>query len=199
MFLKILAHPIFTSLNFHMPMVVDLSHPLVMFSGENGSGKSTLLHSVSYALKGQTVDGYIYKLDRRGVPPGKTFLFDAEQHNPRMQLDLFQDQPQMLEFLQTASHGQVMLAMFQQNFPSLEPGTTLLLDEPEMALSVSNQRRMLKMLQELVQQRGFRIVCATHSPVLLDSPDTYVINLDKHTNKNIVDTDMAMPGSSTIQ
>ena len=58
---------------------------------------------------------------------------------------------------------------------------------------------MLKMLQELVQQRGFRIVCATHSPVLLDSPDTYVINLDKHTNKNIVDTDMAMPGSSTIQ
>ena len=199
MFLKILAHPIFTSLNFHMPMVVDLSHPLVMFSGENGSGKSTLLHSVSYALKGQTVDGYIYKLDRRGVPPGKTFLFDAEQHNPRMQLDLFQDQPQMLEFLQTASHGQVMLAMFQQNFPSLEPGTTLLLDEPEMALSVSNQRRMLKMLQELVQQRGFRIVCATHSPVLLDTPDTYVINLDKHTNKNIVDTDMAMPGSSTIQ
>ncbi len=136
MFLKILAHPIFTSLNFHMPMVVDLSHPLGMFSGENGSGKSTLLHSVSYALKGQTVDGYIYKLDRRGVPPGKTFLFDAEQHNPRMQLDLFQDQPQMLEFLQTASHGQVMLAMFQQNFPSLEPGTTLLLDEPEMALSV---------------------------------------------------------------
>ncbi len=199
MFLKILAHPIFTNLNFHMPMIVDLSHPLVMLSGDNGSGKSTLLHSISFALKGQSVDGYIYKLDRRGVPPGETFLFDAEQHNPRMQLDLFQDQPDMLEFLHTASHGQVMLAMFQQNFPSLNPGTTLLLDEPEMALSISNQRRMLKMLQELVAQRGFRIICATHSPVLLDSPDTYVINLDRHTNKNIVDTTMPMPGVSTIQ
>ena len=46
MFLKILAHPVFTNLNFHMPMIVDLSHPLVMLRGENGSGKSTLLHSI---------------------------------------------------------------------------------------------------------------------------------------------------------
>src|ERR1035438_2492830 len=42
MFLKILAHPVFTNLNFHMPMIVDLSHPIVVLTGENGSGKSTL-------------------------------------------------------------------------------------------------------------------------------------------------------------
>src|SRR5579859_6244230 len=169
MYLKILAHPVFVNLNFHMPMIVDLSHPLVMLSGENGSGKSTLLHSIQYALRGDKAEGYVYSLDRRGVAPGKVFLFDAEQHNPRMQLELFREQPEMLEFLQLASHGQVMLAMFQQNFPALEPGTILLLDEPEMALSVSNQRRILKMMIELVDQRGFRIVCATHSPVLLDA------------------------------
>ena len=46
-FLKILAHPVFTGLNFHMPMVVDLSHPLVMLKGENGSGKSTLFAFVA--------------------------------------------------------------------------------------------------------------------------------------------------------
>ena len=28
MYLKILAHPIFVNLNFHMPMLLDLSHPL---------------------------------------------------------------------------------------------------------------------------------------------------------------------------
>ncbi len=39
-----------------------------------------------------------------------------------------------------------------------------------MALSVSNQRRILKMLMELVEQRGFRIICATHSPVLSMRP-----------------------------
>ena len=52
MYLKILAHPVFVNLNFHLPMIVDLYHPLIMLTGENGSGKSTLLHSILYALKG---------------------------------------------------------------------------------------------------------------------------------------------------
>ena len=116
-----------------------------------------------------------------------------------MRLELFENQPQMLEFLRMASHGQVMLSMFRQSFPALEPGTTLLLDEPEMALSISNQRRILKMMKELVDQRGFRIVCATHSPILMDDPDTYVINLDKHINRNIPDDSMGTSGASTIQ
>ena len=180
-------------------MVVDLSHPLVMLSGENGSGKSTLLHSIRYALQGEKAEGYAYKLDRGGVKKGKVFLFDAEQHNPRMQMEFFKDQPEMLEFLQLASHGQVMLAMFRQNFPALAPGTTLLLDEPEMALSVSNQRRILKMLKELVEQRHFRIVCATHSPVLLEDPDTYVIALDKDVNRNVPVESFGVEGVSTIQ
>jgi predicted ATPase len=162
MFLKILAHPVFTQLNFHMPMVVDLSHPVVMLTGENGSGKSTLLHSIYFALREQEAEGFLYRLDKGDVNVGKAFLFDAEQHNPRTQLDLFKDNPEMLEFLQMASHGQVMLAMFRENFPSLPDGTILLLDEPEMALSVSNQRRILKMLLELADQRKFRIIAATH-------------------------------------
>ncbi len=172
MILKILAHPIFVNLNFHMPIMVDLRHPLILLTGENGCGKSTLLHSIHIALKGEQVDGYIYRLDPGKVKVGKSFLFDAEAHNPRTQLELFKDQPETLEFLQMASHGQVMLSMVQQNFPTLPDGTILLLDEPEMALSVSNQRRILKMLMELVDQKNFRIICATHSPVLIDAKET---------------------------
>src|SRR5664280_1020862 len=89
MHLKILGHPIFTSLNFHMPMIVDLSHPLIMLQGENGAGKSTLLHSIFYALRGDQVEGYVYRLEPGGVKTGKAYLFDAEQHNPRTQLELF--------------------------------------------------------------------------------------------------------------
>src|SRR6202789_3456601 len=199
MYLKILSHPVFVNLNFPMPIVVHLSHPLIMVTGDNGSGKSTLLHSIQYALKGEKAEGYAYRLDRGDVKPGSVFLFDAEQHNPRMQLEVFKDQPEMLEFLQTASHGQVMLAMFRTNFPSLESGTTLLLDEPEMALSVSNQRRILKMLQELVDQRHLRIICATHSPVLIEASETYVIDLDRHINQNVIPADMGVEGASTIQ
>lgn len=199
MFLKILAHPVFTALNFHMPMIVDLSHPLVMLSGENGSGKSTLLQSIDLALKGQQVEGYVYRLETGEVKPGKAFLFDAEQHNPRTHLELFENEPAMLEFLRMASHGQVMLSMFRETFPKLPDGTMLLLDEPEMALSASNQRRILKMLLELVDQKKFRIICATHSPILIEAPETYVINLDRHVNRNVMTDDMGVEGASTIQ
>lgn len=199
MFLKILAHPVFPNLNFHMPMVVDLSHPLVMLQGENGSGKSTLLHSIHYALKDEKIEGYVYRLDPGEIQVGRSYLFDAEQHNPRTQLELFKNQPEMLEFLRIASHGQVMLSLFSESFPKLPDGTILLLDEPEMALSVSNQHRILKMLKELVDQKHFRIICATHSPVLIEDPDTYVINLDRHVNRNVMTTDMGVEGASTIQ
>jgi len=105
----------------------------------------------------------------------------------------------MMEFLQSASHGQVMLSMFRENFPSLPDGTVLLLDEPEMALSLSNQQRILKMLQELVDKKKFRIICATHSPVLIGAPETYVINLDNYINRNVADLSMGIQGASTIQ
>jgi len=199
MYLKILAHPVFVNLNFHMPIVVDLSNPLIMLQGENGSGKSTLLHSIYYALREQKADGFVYRLEKGGVDVKKVFLFDAEAHNPRTQLDLFKDQPGVQEFLQMASHGQVMLSMFKENFPTLPEGTILLLDEPEMARSPSNQRRILKMLKELVATKKFRIVCATHSPILIEDSETYVINLDNYINKNVVDVSMGVEGASTIQ
>ncbi len=198
MFLKILSHPIFLDLNYHMPMVVDLSHPLVLLTGENGCGKSTLLHSIHYALQGKEVEGFVYKWDQKPEVP-KAFLFDAEQHNPRMHLELFENNPQMKEFVQMASHGQVMLSMFRETFPTLPEGSVLLLDEPEMALSASNQRRIVKMLMELVDQKKFRIICATHSQILMDDPATYVINLDRHINRNVLPDDMGIEGASTIQ
>ena len=198
MSLKILAHPVFTNLNFHMPMVVDLSHPLIMLKGENGSGKSTLLHSIFYALRAEEVDGYVYRTELQDIDREKIFLFDAEQHNPRNQLEMFEDQPEMKEFLQMASHGQVMLSLFSDSFPKLPDGTVLLLDEPEMALSQSNQRRILKMLMELVDSKNFRIVTATHSPTLLDAKETYVIDLDRHVNKNVIPEDMGVEGQSTL-
>jgi predicted ATPase len=116
-----------------------------------------------------------------------------------MHLELFEGNPRMQEFVASASHGQVMLSMFHETFPALPDGTCLLLDEPEMALSTSNQHRILKMLKELAAQKNFRIVCATHSPILIDDKDTYVINLDNYINRNVPTEDMGVEGSSTIQ
>jgi predicted ATPase len=113
-------------------------------------------------------------------------------------MEFFANQPETQEFLKMASHGQVMLSVFGESFPKLADGSVLLLDEPEMALSQSNQRRVLKMMMELVDQKKFRIVAATHSPVLLEAKETYVINLDKHINRNVIRTDMGVEGKSTL-
>ena len=199
MYLKILSHPVFVNLNFHMPMIVDLSHPLIMLEGENGSGKSTLLHSIYYALREDDVENYVYRVDKRQVELGKVLLFDAEQHNPRNDPSLYENDSKMQEFLMTASHGQVMLSLFRDTFPQLPDGSVLLLDEPEMALSQANQRRVLKMLKELVDQQHFRIVAATHSPQLLNAPETYIINLDRHVNRNVTTGPLGVEGASTIQ
>mgnify|MGYP001228729396 CR=1 FL=1 len=200
MYLKILSHPIFLSLDFHFPMVIDLSHPVIMLEGENGSGKSTLLHAIACALRGEEVEQYAYTLKEADtIAREKVLLFDAEQHNPRTQPHIFDDDPKMKEFVETASHGQVMLSLFSKTFPSMPDGTILLLDEPEMALSQSNQRRILKMLQELADQKQFRVIAATHSPILLGAPETYVINLDRSVNRNIIRDDFGVQGASTIQ
>ena len=103
---------------------------------------------------------------------------------------------QQIKTIAAAHHGHV--ALYAHNLRTGQTGS-LLLDEPEMALSVSNQRRILKMLMELVDQRGFRIVCATHSQVLVDAPETYVINLDNHVNRNVAMETLGVEGASTIQ
>jgi predicted ATPase len=170
-----------------------------MLTGDNGCGKSTLLHSIYYAMKGEEVEHYSYEVNLNTLrEKPEVFLFDAEQHNPRNQMELFEDDPKMKEFLSMASHGQVMISLFKDSFPGLPDGTLLLLDEPEMALSQANQRRILKMLMELVDKKDMRIIAATHSPVLLDAEETYVINMDNHRNKNIIREDMPLPGASQI-
>ena len=55
------------------------------------------------------------------------------------------------------------------------------------------------MLMELVEQMKFRIIAATHSPVLLDAKETYVINMDNHVNRTIDAVGMGTEGASTLQ
>jgi predicted ATPase len=55
------------------------------------------------------------------------------------------------------------------------------------------------MMLELVAQRGFRIICATHSPILIDAPETCVINLDHYVNRNVPLEQFGVEGASTIQ
>ena len=68
MYLKILGHPILPNLNFHMPMIVDLSHPLIVLQGENGSGKSSLFEALRGLFKHEFPSLFSPKRNKLSLP-----------------------------------------------------------------------------------------------------------------------------------
>lgn len=78
------------------------------------------------------------------------------------------------EGLDTRSHGESFLVLFQSRFV---PGGLYLLDEPEAPLSPIRQMALISAMKEMVLQDG-QFIIATHSPILMAYPDATLLNFD---------------------
>jgi predicted ATPase len=78
------------------------------------------------------------------------------------------------EGLDTGSHGESFLALFQSRFV---PGGFYLLDEPEAPLSPLRQLGLIAMFKEMVAQEA-QFVIATHSPILMAFPGASLLSFD---------------------
>jgi predicted ATPase len=78
------------------------------------------------------------------------------------------------EGLDTRSHGESFLALFQSRFV---PDGLYLLDEPEAPLSPIRQLALISAIKEMVTQNG-QFVIATHSPILMAYPQATILNFD---------------------
>jgi predicted ATPase len=78
------------------------------------------------------------------------------------------------EGLDTQSHGESFLALFQTRFV---PGGLYLLDEPEAPLSPLRQIGLLSAIKEMVEQDA-QFIIATHSPILMAFPGASILNFD---------------------
>jgi predicted ATPase len=76
--------------------------------------------------------------------------------------------------LDTRSHGESFLALFQSRFI---PGGLYLLDEPEAPLSPIRQLGLISALKEMVSQEA-QFIIATHSPILMAFPDAEIFSFD---------------------
>ena len=76
--------------------------------------------------------------------------------------------------LDTRSHGESYLALFQSRFV---PGGLYLLDEPEAALSPTRQLSFLTAVKHMVEQDS-QFIIATHSPIILALPVAVIWNFD---------------------
>jgi predicted ATPase len=79
------------------------------------------------------------------------------------------------EGLDTRSHGEAFLALFQTR---LVPDGLFLLDEPEAPLSPRRQIALLAMMKDAVENNGAQFIIATHSPILMGFPDAAIYSFD---------------------
>jgi predicted ATPase len=78
------------------------------------------------------------------------------------------------EGLDTGSHGESFLSLFQSRFV---PGGLYLLDEPEAPLSPMRQLALISLLKEMVAQDA-QFMIATHSPILMAFSGATILNFD---------------------
>ena len=179
---------------------LDFPCPVTFFTGENGSGKSTLLEAVAVAYgfnpEGGTRNFQFSTRDthsdfssalrlRKGVKkPQDGFFLRAESfYNVASKVDDYAAESigriNYLDYyggrsLHCQSHGESFLALVQGEF--CEQGIYIL-DEPEAALS---PQRQLTLLMEIVRlsRRGAQFIIASHSPILLGTPDASILTFD---------------------
>jgi predicted ATPase len=119
------------------------------------------------------------------TPPAirKGFLFRAENFfNYAASLDdITLTDPGILQYYGGASlhqqyHGQGFLSFFEHR---CRMEGLYLLDEPESALSPSNQLALVEILCRLGRCEGFQFIVSTHSPILLACPGAQILSFDE--------------------
>jgi len=188
---------------FNLPLFrntadVHFKTPVTFFIGENGSGKSTLLEAISrkcrihiwgesrcrrakYNPHEKTLHQYITLQWKDGKVPGSYFGSQIFHQFAELLETWSLDDPGVLDYfggssLVTQSHGQSLMSFFQNRF---KVKGLYLLDEPETALSPKTQLIFLNLLNEVSKAGHAQFVIATHSPILLASPDSVIYSFNE--------------------
>lgn len=187
-------------------------HPKVTFLvGENGCGKSTLLEAVagSFGLNHEggsrnfnfstrashsPLDEFI-RLARTPAQPGDSYFLRAESFfNVATEIERLDKEPLGGPPIITSyggtsfheqSHGESFFALFKNRF---RDHGLYLMDEPEAALSPKRQLQFLVILHDFVR-RGGQFLIATHSPIIMAYPDSWIYVLDGEGVRKVAYTD----------
>ncbi len=162
--------------------------------GDNGSGKSTLVEALAIAcgfnpeggsrnLRFDTYDTYSplaenLTITYRRRPRWGWFLraetfYGMATHIHRDD-DPYGGVKALFPDLHNRSHGESFLALIESRMSS---DGLYFLDEPESALSVHGQLRLLRIMHDAVAEGG-QFIVSTHSPLLMAFPGASIYELD---------------------
>ena len=178
---------------FNIPIVKTLDsltfHPQVTFLiGENGTGKSTLIEAIAVSLGFNPEGGtktstfatrsshsilhqYIKTIKSFKYPRNCYFLRAESFYN----LATLMDETNYYhtysnKSLHEQSHGESFMATLTNK---LKGNGLYIMDEPEAALSPTNQMAALTAIHKLVEKQS-QFIIATHSPILLAYPNAKI-------------------------
>lgn len=151
--------------------------PITLLVGDQGCGKSTLLRIIKNCAE-KTGDYSNFEIEKQEDSAiEKVMYLDLETGNPAIQQPNPNDAQDMLYKLTSRfnSHGETL-------FPILKHLNTvsnalILLDEPETALSLRSQFKMIEIFKACLE-RGCQVVLATHNLVFMEAFPDSVLSLE---------------------
>ncbi|WP_144511847.1 AAA family ATPase [Bacillus sp. FJAT-22090] len=193
---------------------LELKNNVTFLVGENGTGKSTLLEGIADNCEFNTAGGSrnnLFEVDAAESALGKHirlswmpkitngFFLRAESfYQFASHIDqLERECPGALDSyggksLHEQSHGESFLSLFLNRFNGR---AIYLLDEPEAALSPQRQLSFLRIMHDLVEEKGCQFIIATHSPIILGYPNATILSFD---NGEIEEVEYEMTGHYQI-
>ncbi len=187
---------------------INFTKPITFFVGENGTGKSTLLEAIAVALgfnaeggsKNFTFSTYssyssLYKnlkiIKAPYHPRDGYFLRSESFYNVATSIEEMDSiecdaPPVKLAYggkcLHNLSHGESVLTLILERFIG---NGLYILDEPETALSPTNQLSILAKIYNLSTKKNSQFIIVTHSPILMACPESEIFLFDKNGVRNI--------------
>lgn len=186
---------------------IEFKTPITFIVGENGSGKSTFLEGLASVVGFNSMGGNAnhnygtkenYSIEdvirlTWNLKTRKGFFFRAESFfNFSNYIDKLIDEDGSLlgayggRKLTNQSNGEFFLALFGSKFHD----GLFILDEPEAALSPERQLSLVTILSDLVTYNNAQFIIATHSPILIATPNSVVYEIEdnKFVEKNYEET-----------
>lgn len=189
---------------------IEFTTPVTIIVGENGSGKSTLIEAIA-ALAGYDEAGggkgyrpvdHSAAIDESGAALASALVghwlpkvtngwfFRAESfYSVARYLDeaarsIGDTAPDFLSW----SHGEGFIRFFDERF---NRQGIYFMDEPESALSPRRQIELLKLIKRVDEAKSAQIIMATHSPILMASPNARLLHISRFglSEINFEDTD----------
>lgn len=140
--------------------------------GDQGCGKSTCIQQV-ISHKGKCIDKKSVLTISKHSKMATVYTKDFEKDNPRIQSEL--TVPGVSSFtagimMRYMSHGQTV-NVFHDALAKAEKGSIIIVDEPDLALSIRSVYKLIDTFKKLVDN-DCQVIASIHNPLFLEAfPD----------------------------